>query len=44
MGHNRGGDDARLKRKRRLREAARLAAKPVKSGDEAKAKPKETAR
>ena len=30
MGHNRGGDNARLKRKRRLKQERRVAAKEAK--------------
>jgi hypothetical protein len=36
MGHNRGGDDAKLKKKRRLRQAEREAAKAAAAPSEAK--------
>lgn len=37
MGHNRGGDDAKAKLKRRLKQEKRVAAKQAKAGGEGKA-------
>jgi hypothetical protein len=38
MGHNRGGDDARAKKKRRLKQEKRVAAKAAGKPEAAKAK------
>lgn len=39
MGHNRGGDAAKAKLKRRMKQDKRVAAKLAKAGGEVKAKP-----